>query len=108
MPLDSPLFKAQYPFKSHFLDLNGLKYHYLDEGQGETLLMLHGNPSWSFYYRHLVRELRSNYRLIVPDHIGCGLSDKPVDSQYSFTLEQRVDDLDSLIQYLGLKTKITL
>ncbi len=46
--------------------------------------MVHGNPSWSFYYRHLVRDLRHQYRVIVPDHIGCGLSDKPADSQYCF------------------------
>lgn len=108
MVSDSLLFKAQYPFKSHFYQLNGLKYHYLDEGRGEILLLLHGNPSWSFYYRHLVRELRNDYRLIVPDHIGCGLSDKPADSQYSYTLKQRVDDLDALLQHLSLKAKITL
>ena len=108
MVSDSRLFKSEYPFESHFLDLNGLRYHYLDEGQGETLLLLHGNPSWSFYYRHLVRELRSDYRLIVPDHIGCGLSDKPADSQYSYRLEQRVADLDALIGYLDLPEKLTL
>jgi len=108
MVADSSLFKAEYPFKSHFLDLNGLQYHYLDEGQGEPVVMLHGNPSWSFYYRHLVRELRQDFRLIVPDHIGCGLSDKPADSQYSFTLEQRVKDLDALINTLALEQKLTL
>ncbi|MDX2481759.1 MAG: alpha/beta fold hydrolase [Desulfuromusa sp.] len=106
--LDSALFKSEYPFKNNYFDLNGLKYHYLDEGKGDPVVMLHGNPSWSFYYRHLVRELRGNYRLIVPDHIGCGLSDKPADSQYSYTLEQRVDDLDVLLQNLKLKKKITL
>ncbi len=77
---DAQLQQAGYPFTGHFLDLNGLKYHYLDEGQGEAVVMLHGNPSWSFYYRNLVRELRSTHRVIVPDHIGCGLSDKPADS----------------------------
>ncbi|MEA3362280.1 MAG: alpha/beta fold hydrolase [Thermodesulfobacteriota bacterium] len=108
MEIDSPLFKSEYPFKSNYFDLDGLKYHYLDEGQGDPVVMLHGNPSWSFYYRNLVRELRSDYHVIVPDHIGCGLSDKPADSQYSFTLEQRVDDLDALLHYLNLKKKITL
>lgn len=106
--VESPLLRSQYPFKSHFLDLDGLQYHYLDEGQGDPIVMLHGNPSWSFYYRHLVRELRSNYRLIVPDHIGCGLSDKPADSQYAFSLEQRVKDLDALIASLGIEQKLTL
>ena len=108
MIIDSALFKSEYPFKHNYFDLNGLKYHYLDEGKGEPVVMLHGNPSWSFYYRHLVRELRSDYRLIVPDHIGCGFSDKPADSQYSYTLKQRVDDLDALLKQLKLRKKITL
>ncbi|WP_432822125.1 alpha/beta fold hydrolase [Trichloromonas sp.] len=100
--------QAFYPFKSHFLDRDGLKYHYLDEGKGDPVVMLHGNPSWSFYYRELVRELRGSYRTIVPDHIGCGLSDKPADSYYSFTLKQRVDDLDALLEHLGIRERITL
>lgn len=108
MVVDTPLFKTEYPFQSHFITLNGLQYHYLDEGQGEAVVMLHGNPSWSFYYRHLVRELRRDFRLIVPDHIGCGLSDKPADSQYSFSLEQRVRDLDVLVDSLSLDQKLTL
>jgi len=98
----------EYPFKSNFLDLNGLHYHYLDEGQGEPVVMLHGNPSWSFYYRNLAKSLGSSYRVIVPDHIGCGLSDKPVDSAYSFTLKQRVDDLEALLDHLSIDQKITL
>lgn len=100
--------KDLYPFQSHFHDLGGLQYHYLDEGQGETVVMVHGNPTWSFYYRNLVLALRGSYRVIVPDHIGCGLSDKPVDSGYSFTLQQRVDDLAALLENLGLREKITL
>lgn len=106
--MDSALFKSEYPFKNNYFNLNGLQYHYLDEGKGDPVVMLHGNPSWSFYYRYLVRELRDDYRVIVPDHIGCGLSDKPADSQYLFTLKQRVDDLDAFLQSLKLKKKITL
>ena len=100
--------KKLYPFSGHYHDLQGLKYHYLDEGQGETVVMVHGNPTWSFYFRNLVLALRDQYRVIVPDHVGCGLSDKPVDSGYSFTLQQRVDDLESLLEALGLREKITL
>ncbi|CAI2718438.1 alpha/beta fold hydrolase [Nitrospina watsonii] len=92
--------KNIYPFESHYLDLNELRYHYLDEGQGETLLMLHGNPTWSFYYRNLVRGLRSQYRCVVPDHMGCGLSDKPQD--YNYTLSQHIDNLERLIEKLSL------
>ena len=108
MENNSALFKSEYPFRNNYFDLNGLQYHYLDEGKGDPVVMLHGNPSWSFYYRNLVRELRGNYRVIVPDHIGCGLSDKPADSQYSYTLKQRVDDLDVLLSNLKLQKKITL
>ena len=106
--IDNQLFKQEYPFQGKFLDLDGLKYHYLDEGQGDPVIMLHGNPSWSFYYRNLVKSLSKNYRTIVPDHIGCGLSDKPADSQYQFILSQRVADLNHLIQHLELPEKVTL
>jgi haloalkane dehalogenase len=108
MVTDDSLFKREYPFESHFLNLDGLRYHYLDEGSGEPLVLVHGNPSWSFYYRDLVMELSSDYRLIVPDHIGCGLSDKPADSNYDYHLERRVEDLDALITHLDLQQKITL
>ncbi|MCD6186400.1 MAG: alpha/beta hydrolase, partial [Deltaproteobacteria bacterium] len=69
-------FRHLYPFKSNYFDLKGFKYHYLDEGEGDPLLMIHGNPTWSFYFRRLVKELSKNYRAIAVDHIGCGLSDK--------------------------------
>ncbi len=72
------------------LDRDGLRLHYIDEGSGEAVVMLHGNPTWSFTYRHLIEGLRDSYRVIVPDHIGCGLSDKPDDSRYDYTLDSRV------------------
>ncbi len=97
-----------YPFKNNFLDLNGLKYHYLDEGQGDPVVMVHGNPSWSFYYRNLAKALSEKYRVIVPDHIGCGLSDIPGDEDYSYTLKQRVDDLEALLESLEIRERITL
>lgn len=70
--------------------------------------MVHGNPSWSFYYRNLVKALSENHRCIVPDHIGCGFSDKPGDDRYDYTLSRRVADLERLIDSLDLKEKITL
>jgi len=97
-----------YPFQGHYLDLNGLRYHYLDEGQGEPIVMLHGNPTWSFYYRRLVLALRDSYRIIVPDHIGCGLSDKPDDTRYRYTLDQRARDLEALLDQLQINRDITL
>ena len=71
-----------YPFEDHYLDLDGLRYHYLDEGSGEAVVAVHGNPTWSFYYRGLVRELRIVLRVFVPDLFGCGLCDMPEDGAY--------------------------
>ena len=94
--------QAEYPFSSHHHTIGNLSLHYLDEGTGTPVLMLHGNPTWSFYYRNLVSALKENYRCIVPDHIGCGLSDKPDDQHYDYTLARRVQDLESLLQSLSL------
>ncbi|MEA3436127.1 MAG: alpha/beta fold hydrolase [Thermodesulfobacteriota bacterium] len=107
-PIDTSRFRHLYPFKSNYMDLNGLQYHYLDEGAGDPVIMLHGNPTWSFYYRSLIKKLSPGYRIIVPDHIGCGLSDKPDLKRYDYRLKSRVDDLDSLFQHLNLKRKISL
>lgn len=97
-----------YDFQSNFLKLKNLDYHYLDEGTGEPVVMLHGNPTWSFMYRDLAKSLRHSYRVIVPDHIGCGLSDKPDDSGYEYTLSQRVSDLEVLLKHLNLNQNLTL
>jgi haloalkane dehalogenase len=91
-----------YPFDGNWLVVNGLRYHYLDEGAGEPVVAVHGNPTWSFYYRNLVATLRDDYRVVVPDHMGCGFSDKPGDDGYEFSLEQRIDDFSSLMDDLGL------
>ncbi|RLC06784.1 MAG: alpha/beta hydrolase [Deltaproteobacteria bacterium] len=97
-----------YPFKSHYMDLDGLKYHYLDEGAGDPVVMLHGNPTWSFYFRNLVKAVSPQFRAIVPDHIGCGLSDKPDAQTYNYRLKSRADDLEHLLNHLDLKENITL
>jgi len=99
-----------YPFTSHYAVIQGHKLHYLDEGprDAEPVIMLHGNPSWSYYYRHLVLALRDKYRCIVPDHIGMGLSEKPQAGQYPFTFERRVEDLDNLLDQLHIHNNITL
>lgn len=90
-----------YPFTSHYLRLDGHAYHYLDEGRGEPLLLVHGNPTWSFYWRELVLGLRDSYRVIVPDHMGCGLSDKP--RRYPYHFVQHAENLSSLIRALDLR-----
>lgn len=91
-----------YPFEDHFLDLGGIRYHYLDEGAGDAVVAVHGNPTWSFYFRELVRELRDAYRVVVPDHVGCGLSDKPGDDAYDYRMGRRVADFGRLMDELGL------
>ena len=85
-----------YPFSGTFRTVNGFRMHVLDEGSGDTVIMLHGNPTWSFFFRDLVLGLRGAHRVIVPDHIGCGLSDKPDEKAYEYTLRRRVDDLAAL------------
>lgn len=75
--------KSEYPFSSNYFDINGQKLHYIDEGSGETILFVHGTPSWSFDYRNIIKELEQNYRCIAIDHIGFGLSDKPEHYDYS-------------------------
>ncbi len=98
-------FAEEYPFASHFLDLDGVRYHYLDEGRGETLLFVHGNPTWSFAWRHLVRDLSRDYRVLAVDHVGCGFSDKPQD--YDYTLATHIGNLERVVEALDLH-QITL
>jgi haloalkane dehalogenase len=76
--------------------------HYLDEGEGPPVLMVHGNPSWSFMYRSLVKALSPNYRCLVPDHLGMGLSSRPGDGEYGFRLADRLSDLSAFMASLNL------
>ena len=91
-------FKRLYPFRSNYLQLGNHNLHYVDEGKGQVMLMLHGNPTWSFYYRNLVKTFSQSFRTIVPDHMGCGLSDKPQDYQYN--LDQHIDNVYKLLRFL--------
>jgi haloalkane dehalogenase len=110
-----------YPFTPRRIEVRpGIAMSYLDEGprDGEVVVMLHGNPSWSYYWRRLVLGLRDPalgkaYRCIVPDHVGMGLSDKPDDARdavprYDYTLQSRVDDLATLLDRLGIDGPVTL
>src|SRR4029450_10390280 len=91
-----------YPFTSHIFSLGPHRLHYVDEGaralggHSEPLLFVHGNPTWSFYWRNLILGLRDKWRCIAVDHIGCGLSDKP--QVYHYTLAQRINDLVRLVE----------
>ena len=105
---DTSGFRHLYPFAAHYLDINGLNYHYVDEGTGDPIILIHGNPTWSFYYRSLIKALSTRYRTIAPDHIGCGRSDKPPVKMYDYRLASRIADLESLIDHLDLSRRITL
>jgi haloalkane dehalogenase len=93
--------REAYPFAPHYLELDGGSMHYVDEGEGEPILFVHGTPTWSFLYRHLIKALREEYRCIAPDHIGFGLSAKPPAWGYSFADHAR--NLGALIERLGLR-----
>ncbi|MEE4297277.1 MAG: alpha/beta fold hydrolase [Wenzhouxiangella sp.] len=100
-----------YPFESNFFELDsGHKLHYLDEGplERQPVVMVHGNPTWSFYYRNLVQALSGEHRCLVPDHIGMGLSDRPGDDEYSYTLASRVDDFGAWLDEVEPDREIDL
>ncbi len=111
------IWEREYPFADHYLDLGEARLHYVDEG-GETaaaaaaggspaphsapaLLFLHGNPTWSFYWRHLIQHFRGSHRCVAVDHMGCGLSDKP--QHYPYTLAQHIANARSLVHSLDLR-----
>src|SRR3954447_25652734 len=93
-------FLAAHPGRDFLRD--GLRLHYLDEGEGEPVVMVHGNPTWSFYYRNLVEAFNGSCRRIAPGQIGCGRSDKPDGTRYEYTLRSGVDDLEALLNRLGV------
>lgn len=104
----TPVPRTLYPFDGRFAEVGGHRLHYLDEGDGPPVVMVHGNPTWSFYWRNLVLALKGDHRCVVPDHVGCGLSEKPPLADYPYTLERRIDDLEALLDQLGLDRDVTL
>jgi haloalkane dehalogenase len=103
------LWRSEYPSAAgRFADFDGVRMHYLDSGpttpagdSQETLLCVHGNPTWSFYWRHFVAAWGGKHRVVVPDHIGCGLSDKP--ETYEYRLAKHTQNLRELIVRLDLR-----
>lgn len=93
-----------YPFaqNGHALD-GGIQMNFVDHGEGDPVLLLHGNPTWSFFYRETIKEITGQgLRCIAPDHVGCGLSDKP--QAYGYTLRQHIDNMSSLVDALKLES----
>jgi haloalkane dehalogenase len=97
--------REAFPFRSRWLEIAAGRLHYVDEGRGPPILFVHGTPTWSFEWRHLIRALRDGYRCIGVDHLGFGLSDRPRDAAY--TLEAHADRLRAFVERLGL-TRLTL
>lgn len=95
-----------YPFESQFAETPMGLMHYVDEGRGDPVLLLHGNPSWSFIYRDFIRELSPTHRVVAPDHIGFGLSEKPT-NEASYSIDRHIQNLESLVTKLDLRN-ITL
>jgi len=93
--------RQEYPFTPRTLDVPAGRLSYVDEGQGDPIVMVHGTPTWSFLYRHLIKGLRDRYRCVAPDHLGFGLSDRPV--TWSYRPEDQARNLARLIETLGLK-----
>ncbi len=96
--------RDEYPFPANYLTVDGHRIHYVDHHGGdgaEPVLMVHGNPTWSFYYRRLIKSVGDTGRAIGVDHLGCGLSDKPAD--YPYRLQNHIDNLCCLIDELDLK-----
>ena len=90
-----------YPFRSNYAYACGHRMHYVDEGAGETVLLLHGNPTWSYLYRDVIAGLRDRNRCVAPDLLGFGLSDKPADADYS--MRAHVMRLEAFVQALELR-----
>lgn len=100
--------RTEYPFESRIFDVDGAWMHYVDEGptdgserNDEAILFVHGNPTWSFAFRHLISGLSRHQRCIAVDHVGCGLSAKP--QNYEYRLAQHAENLTALVKSLGLR-----
>ena len=93
--------RSEYPFAKHSMALTDGTVNYVDEGNGEVLLFVHGTPTWSFEYRHLIKSLASGYRCIAPDHLGFGLSARP--AGFAYSPEAHAGVLREFVDRLGLE-----
>jgi acyl-CoA synthetase (AMP-forming)/AMP-acid ligase II/pimeloyl-ACP methyl ester carboxylesterase len=98
---NKPWLERLFPYKSHFVEIPAGRMHYLDEGEGPVVLCLHGNPTWCFYYRKLIDSLKDRFRVIAPDYLGCGLSERP--KVQGFRAIERVEQLEAFLQALQIE-----
>ena len=91
-------FDGTWPFEARFSEASGFRQHYVDEGprEGETILCLHGEPTWGYLYRNMIGPLAESYRVVVPDHMGFGKSETPQDREY--TLRTHVENLEAFVK----------
>ncbi len=101
----SESFHNTWPYKAQYSTAPGFAMHYIDEGKGETLLFLHGEPTWGYLFRHQIAALKDTYRVIVPDHMGFGKSETP--DHRTYFLQNHIDNLEAFVLDLDL-TDITL
>src|SRR6185437_9468981 len=93
--------RRSYPIQSRSLEVDGGRMHFVDEGEGRPLVLVHGTPTWSFLFRHLIADLSRDHRVIALDHIGFGLSEKP--ERWGYRPADHAKNLAMLIDRLGLK-----
>ncbi|MCI4323521.1 MAG: alpha/beta fold hydrolase [Thermoplasmata archaeon] len=91
---------SEYPFEDHWFPFRDGSVHFVDEGSGAPVLLLHGNPTWSYLYRDVIKELRGECRLIAPDYPGFGMSRAP--AHYDFTPKEHSEVVSGLVQHLAL------
>ena len=101
MPVPDWLDRSAYPFTAHTYDTGHGRMHYVDEGAGPALLLVHGTPTWSFLYRRIIADLRDDYRVVAPDLLGFGLSDKPTTE--AVAPPRQAEHLRGLVEHLGLE-----
>lgn len=106
MQIDFAPDRTLYPFESRWFDSSAGRMHYLDEGAGTPILLCHGNPTWSFLYRHIVAALRDRFRCVAVDYLGFGLSERP--ESYGYTIEEHARTVGELVDHLGLEGLVVM
>jgi haloalkane dehalogenase len=91
-----------YTYAPHYVEFDGMRMHYLDEGSGDPVLLLHGEPTWSYLYRRMIPVLATRFRVIAPDYLGFGRSDKPLEIQ-DYTYDFHVGSIRALVESLDLQ-----
>lgn len=94
-------FDGTWPYEAHYTSAPGFRMHYIDEGEGETVLALHGEPTWGYLFRNLIKGLSDSFRVVVPDHMGFGKSDTPQDRSY--LLQDHINNIEHFVLDLDLK-----